>query len=46
MDTYKEVIGECSDDTSTAMMEDFVNKNLDDRNRKYLNEINYISVDK
>ena len=29
LDTYKEVIDECLDDTSTIMMEDFVNKKLD-----------------
>ena len=44
LDTYKEVIDECPDDTSTDMMEDGVNKNLDDTNKKYLNEINEIGV--
>ena len=30
MDAYEEVIGEFPDDTSPDMMEDCVNKNLDD----------------
>ena len=34
MNTCKEVIVEFSDEISTTMMEDCVNKNLDDRNRK------------
>ena len=45
MDTYDEVIYECSDDTPTAMMEDCVNNNLDDTNTNYLNEVNEIIVD-
>ena len=45
MDSYNEVIYECPYDTSTAMIEDFVNKHLDDTNRNYLNQINYICVD-
>ena len=32
MDTYKEVIDEFPDEKPTDMMEDFVNKNLDDTN--------------
>ena len=42
MDTYKEAIDECPDDTSPDMMEDCVNNNLDDTNKKGLNEINDI----
>ena len=45
MDTYKKVIYECTHDTSTAMMEDCVNKHLDDTNKIYFNEINEIGVD-
>ena len=45
MNTYKQVIDECPDETSTTMMEDCVNKNLDDRNRKGLNEITDIGVE-
>ena len=41
-----EVIYECPDETSTFVMEDCVNKNLDDTTRKYLNAINDIGVDK
>ena len=33
MDTYKQVIGKLPDDTSTAMMEDFVNRKLDYTNK-------------
>ena len=33
MDTYKQVIGKFPDDTSTAMMEDFVNRKLDYTNK-------------
>ena len=40
-----EVIYECPDDTSPVVIEDCVNKNLDDITRKYLNEINQIGVD-
>ena len=36
MVTYKEVIDECLDDTFTAIMEYFVNKNLDDINNLFL----------
>ena len=39
------VIDEFPDDTSTSTMEDCVNNNLDDINRKYLNEINETGVD-
>ena len=35
MDTYKEVINEFPNNTSTSMMEDCVNKNLDDTNKTY-----------
>ena len=45
MDTYKELIYEFPDDTSTALMEDCFNNNLDDINKKCLNEINEIGVD-
>ena len=45
MDTYKEVIYEFPYDASTDMMEDCVKNNLDDRNSKYLNEVNGIGVD-
>ena len=45
MDTYEEVIDECSDDSPTDMMKDFVNKNLDDTNKNNLNEVNEIGVD-
>ena len=45
MDTNKGVMDECQDDTSIAMMQDCVNKNLDNINRKHLNEINEIGVD-
>ena len=45
MDIYKEVIYKFLDDTSTAMMEDCVNKHLDDTNKKYLKEINQIGDD-
>ena len=34
INTYKEVVDKLPDDTSTTMMKDCVNKNLDDRNRK------------
>ena len=44
MDTYEEVIDECSDDSPTDMMKDFVNKNLDDTNKNNLNEVNEIGV--
>ena len=39
-----EIIYECPDDTSPVVMEDRVNKNLDNITRKYLNEINEIGV--
>ena len=39
------IIDEFPDDTSPVMMEDCVNKHLDDITRKYLNEINEIGVD-
>ena len=45
MGTYKEVIDKLPNDTSTAIMEYFVNENLDGIHRKYLNEINEIVVD-
>ena len=45
IDTCNEVIHEFPYDTSIDMMEDCVKKNLDDRKRKYLNEINEIGVD-
>ena len=45
MGTYKELIDEFPYDTSTAIMEYCVNKNLDGIHRKYLNEINEIVVD-
>ena len=45
MDTYKEVIYEFPYDTSTDIMEYCLKKNLDERNSKYLNEINDIGVD-
>ena len=41
-----EVRYEHPDDTYQVVMEAFVNKNLDDITRKYLNEINQISIDK
>ena len=44
MDTYKEVIDECPDDTFTSMMEDCVNRNLSDKNKNLLNEINQIGL--
>ena len=44
MYTYKEFIYEFPDDTSVAMIEDCVNKNLDDT-KKTFNEINEIGVD-
>ena len=34
MNTYEEVIDELPQYTTTTMMEDCVDKNLDDRNRK------------
>ena len=40
MDTFEEVIYECPDETSPAMMQDSVNNNLDDNNNNYLNEVN------
>ena len=43
--TYKEVMYEFPDDTSTTMVEDCVNKNLDYTNKKYLDNINDIGVD-
>ena len=45
MDTYEEVIDECSHNTPIAMMEDGVNKNLYDTNKNYLNEVSKIGVD-
>ena len=45
LDTYEEVIYECSNDTPTDMMEDCVNKNLDDTNKNYFNEVSEIGVD-
>ena len=44
MHTYEEVIDELPQYTTTNMMKDCVNKNLDDRNRKGLNEITDIGV--
>ena len=40
-----ELIDEFPDNTSLVLMEYCGNKNLDDRNRKVLNEINEIGVD-
>ena len=45
LDTYEEVIYECSNDKPTDMMEDCVNRNLDDKNKNNLNEVNEIFVD-
>ena len=39
-----EVIYECPNDKSPVVMEDCVNKNLDDITRRYLNDINEIGV--
>ena len=39
-----EVRDECPDETSPVVMEYYVNKNLDDISRKYLNDINEIGV--
>ena len=44
MNTYEEVIDELPQYTTTTMMEDCVDKNLDNITRKYLNEINEIGV--
>ena len=38
MDAYIYLIDESPDDTYTAMIEDFFNKNLDDTIKKQLNE--------
>ena len=46
MDSYEEVMDEFPDDTSTSMMQDFVNKNLDDTRKTYLDKVNDIGVDK
>ena len=45
MDTCEEVIDECPDGTSTDMMYDCVNKNLDNTNKNDSNEVNEIGVD-
>ena len=42
LDDYKEVIDEYPDETSTAMMEYCVNKNLDGINKECFNQINEI----
>ena len=39
-----ELIGEWSDEKYPVVMEDFVNKNIDDITRKYFNEINEIGI--
>ena len=43
MDTYKEVIYECPDDTFLDILQDCVNENLDDK--KDLNQVNAIGLD-
>ena len=45
MDTCEEVIDKCPDGTSTDMMYDYVNKNLDNTNKNDWNEVNEIGVD-
>ena len=45
MNTNEEVIDECSDDTPTAMMEDYINNNLGDTNKNNFNEVNQIGLD-
>ena len=45
MYTYKQLIDELPGDTPTDMIEDFVNKNLDDTNRKDFNYITQIVID-
>ena len=44
MDNYQGLIDEWPDDTSAEKMEYCVKNNLDNINRKYLNEINEIDV--
>ena len=44
LDTYKEVIDKCLDDTSTNTMEDCVNDNLYYTDKKYLNKVNQIGI--
>ena len=45
MYTFEEVIYECTDVISPDIMEYYVNKNLDDNNKKYFNEVNETSID-
>ena len=45
MYTFEEVIYECTDVISPDIMEYYVNKNLDDNNKKYFIEVNETSID-
>ena len=45
MDTNKGIIYEYPYGTSTATIEDCVNRKVDDTNQKYLNEVNGIGAD-
>ena len=45
MDTFEEVIYECPHDTSTNMMENNINENLNDNNKNNLNDLNETGLD-
>ena len=45
LDTIEQLIDEFPDDAHPAMMEDYINKELDDMNQNHLNEKNKIGLD-